>query len=37
MTVFKADRKTGLLAFTGQYAPVGNPSCVAFLGLKRGD
>ena len=33
VTVFKADRKTGLLAFTGQYAPVGNPSCVAFLDL----
>ena len=35
VTVFKVDRKTGLLAFTGQYVPVGNPSCVAFLDLKR--
>ncbi|MBA4191999.1 MAG: 6-phosphogluconolactonase [Planctomycetaceae bacterium] len=36
VTVFKVDRKTGVLAFTGQYVPVGNPSCVAFLDLKRG-
>ena len=34
VTVFRADRKTGLLAFTGQYVPVGNPSCVVFLDLK---
>ena len=26
VTVFKADRKTGALTFTGHYAPVGNPS-----------
>lgn len=31
VTVFKVDRKTGALAFTGQYVPVGNPSCVTFL------
>ncbi len=36
VTVFRVDRKTGLLAFTGHYAPVGNPSCVTFLDLKRG-
>jgi 6-phosphogluconolactonase (cycloisomerase 2 family) len=34
VTVFRVDRKTGGLTFTGQYAPVGNPSCVAFLDLK---
>ena len=34
VTVFRADRKTGGLTFTGHYAPVGNPSCVAFLDLK---
>lgn len=34
VTVFRVDRKTGLLAFTGQYVPVGNPSCVTFLDLK---
>ena len=34
VTVFKADRKTGLLAFTERYVPVGNPSCVTFLDLK---
>ncbi|WP_439621888.1 lactonase family protein [Gemmata sp.] len=34
VTVFRADRKTGGLAFTGHYAPVGNPSHVAFLDLK---
>lgn len=34
VAVFKVDRKTGALAFTGHYAPVGNPSCVAFLDLK---
>ena len=31
MTVFEVNRQTGRLAFTGQYIPVGNPSCVAFL------
>lgn len=31
VTVFKVDRTTGQLAFTGHYAPVGNPSCVTFL------
>jgi 6-phosphogluconolactonase (cycloisomerase 2 family) len=36
VTAFRVDRKTGGLAFTGQYTPVGNPSCVAFLDLKTG-
>ncbi len=31
VTVFRVDRATGGLAFTGHYAPVGNPSCVVFL------
>jgi 6-phosphogluconolactonase (cycloisomerase 2 family) len=33
VTVFRVDRKTGGLAFTGQYVPVGNPSCIVFLDL----
>jgi 6-phosphogluconolactonase len=36
LAVFKVDRKTGGLAFTGHYAPVGNPSHIAFLDLKKG-
>ncbi len=32
--VFRVDRTTGGLAFTGQYVPVGNPSHVVFLDLK---
>ncbi|MDY3559948.1 lactonase family protein [Gemmata sp. JC673] len=35
VTVFRTDRKTGALSFTGHYTPVGNPSCVAFLDLKE--
>ena len=34
VTVFRVDRSTGGLAFTGQYVPVGNPSHVVFLDLK---
>jgi 6-phosphogluconolactonase (cycloisomerase 2 family) len=34
VTVFRVDRKTGALTFTGHYAPVGNPSCIAFLDLR---
>jgi len=34
VTVFRVDRTTGGLAFTGQYVPVGNPSHVVFLDLK---
>jgi 6-phosphogluconolactonase (cycloisomerase 2 family) len=35
VTVFRVDRKTGALSFTGHYAPVGNPSCIVFLDLKK--
>jgi 6-phosphogluconolactonase (cycloisomerase 2 family) len=35
VTVFRVDRKTGGLAFTGHYTPVGNPSCIAFLDPKK--
>ena len=31
VTVFRVDRKTGALGFTGLYTPVGNPSCIVFL------
>jgi len=34
VTVFRVDRKTGGLTFTGHYAPVGNPSHIVFLELK---
>ena len=34
IAVFRADRKTGLLGFTGRYAAVGNPSSIVFLDLK---
>ncbi len=33
VTVFRTDRETGGLEFTGQYTPVGNPSCIVFLEL----
>lgn len=36
VTVFRVDRKTGGLAFTGQYVPTGNPSCVAFVDVAKG-
>jgi 6-phosphogluconolactonase (cycloisomerase 2 family) len=35
VTVFKVDRKTGTLGFTGQYVPVGNPSHIVFLDLAK--
>jgi len=35
VTTFRVDRKTGELSFTGQYTPVGNPSCIVFLDLKK--
>jgi 6-phosphogluconolactonase (cycloisomerase 2 family) len=35
VTVFRVDRKTGRLGFTGHYAPVGNPSCIVFLDLAK--
>jgi 6-phosphogluconolactonase (cycloisomerase 2 family) len=37
VTVFRVDRNTGRLAFTGHYTPVGNPSCIVFLDLARAD
>ena len=33
IAVFEVDRKTGVLDFTGHYAPVGNPSHIVFLDL----
>ena len=33
ITVFRADRQTGGLTFTGHYTPVGNPSSIVFLDL----
>jgi 6-phosphogluconolactonase (cycloisomerase 2 family) len=33
ITVFRADRASGALSFTGHYAPVGNPSIIVFLDL----
>ena len=35
IAVFRADRKTGGLHFTGHYAPVGNPSSIVFLDLTK--
>jgi 6-phosphogluconolactonase len=35
VTVFRVDGKTGGLAFSGQYAPVGNPSHIVFLDLAK--
>jgi 6-phosphogluconolactonase len=35
VTTFRVDRKTGGLDFTGQYTPVGNPSHIVFLDLKK--
>jgi 6-phosphogluconolactonase (cycloisomerase 2 family) len=35
VTVFRADRASGRLSFTGQYVPVGNPSSVVFVDLAR--
>jgi 6-phosphogluconolactonase (cycloisomerase 2 family) len=37
IAVFKVNRKTGGLKFTGNYTPVGNPSCIVFLDLARTD
>jgi len=33
ITTFRVDKKSGALAFTGQYTPVGNPSMITFLDL----
>ncbi len=35
VTVFRVDRETGRLHFTGHYAPVGNPSSIVFLDPKK--
>ncbi|MCG6927731.1 MAG: lactonase family protein [Acidobacteria bacterium] len=35
VAVFRVDRDTGGLQFTGHYAPVGNPSSIVFLDLAR--
>jgi 6-phosphogluconolactonase (cycloisomerase 2 family) len=35
IAVFRVDRKTGGLTFTGHYAAVGNPSMIAFVDLAR--
>jgi 6-phosphogluconolactonase (cycloisomerase 2 family) len=35
IAVFRADRRSGGLSFTGYYTPVGNPSMVVFLDLKE--
>jgi 6-phosphogluconolactonase len=35
VTVFRVDRKTGGLAFTGHFVPVGNPSIIVFLDLAQ--
>lgn len=36
ITVFRVDRKTGGLNFTGLYFPVGNPSHIIFLDMAKG-
>lgn len=35
IAAFRVDRKTGGLAFTGHYTPVGNPSIIVFLDLAK--
>ena len=37
IAVFRVNRNTGALAFTGHYTPVGNPSIVVFLDLAKAD
>lgn len=36
IAVFRVDRKTGDLNFTGHYTPVGNPSSIVFLDRRKG-
>ncbi len=36
IAAFRVDPKTGGLAFTGKYTPVGNPSIIVFLELGKG-
>jgi 6-phosphogluconolactonase len=35
IAVFRVDRKTDGLSFTGRYTPVGNPSIIVFLDLPK--
>jgi 6-phosphogluconolactonase len=35
IAVFRVDQKSGALAFTGHYTPVGNPSIIIFLDLAK--
>jgi 6-phosphogluconolactonase len=35
VAVFRVDRNTGRLVFTGHYTPVGNPSIIVFLDLAK--
>jgi 6-phosphogluconolactonase (cycloisomerase 2 family) len=35
IAVFRVDRKTGGLVFTGHYTPIGNPSIIVFLDLAK--
>ena len=37
VAVFRVNRQTGGLGFTGHYVPIGNPSIVVFLDLARAD
>ena len=37
VAIFKVDKTTGVLNFTGGYAAVGNPSHVVFLDLAKGE
>ena len=37
VTTFRIDRATGKLTFTGDYTPVGNPSCIVFVDLGKGN
>jgi 6-phosphogluconolactonase len=36
ITVFRVNRQTGAINFTGHYAPVGNPSSIVFVDLAKG-
>lgn len=36
IAIFRVDRKSGGLTFTGQYTPVGNPSIIVFRDLAKG-
>lgn len=35
IAIFRVDRTTGLLEFSEQYTPVGNPSCIVFLDFAK--